>query len=112
MSGVAIVAGGSRGLGLLIARRLLQRGYSVAISARDGTELARAADLLDQPDHPRVLTRVSDVRDAQACRDLVSDVEAELGPVDVLITVAGIIQVGPLEALTLDHFRDAIDTMT
>lgn len=119
MNGVALVAGGSRGLGLLIAKRLLQRGYSVAISARDGEELARAGDQLDQwrrhvdqAASARVLTRVSDVRDAQDCRELVSHVEAELGPVDVLITVAGIIQVGPLEALTLDHFRDALDTMT
>ena len=119
VTGVALVAGGSRGLGLLIAQRLLQRGYSVAISARDGAELARASDLLDQwrqqsglSSHQRVITKVADVRDEQACRNLVSHVEAQLGPVDVLITVAGIIQVGPLEAVRLDHFRDALDTMT
>ena len=107
---IALVPGGSRGLGLLVSRELLDRGYSVAIAARDQGELSRAKEQLSP--HGNVRDYVCDVRDSEAVQGLVHDVEQDLGPVDVLITVAGIIQTGPLHAVTLDHFRDAIDTMT
>lgn len=107
---LALVAGGSRGLGLLLARELLTRGSRVVICARDESELQRAAAQL-QPDG-EVHWRVCDVRDANAVRDLVEGVEADLGPIDTAIAVAGIIQVGPLEAITLEHFEDALATMT
>lgn len=106
----ALVPGGSRGLGLLVSRELLDRGFAVAIAARDDAELARARDQLSE--HGTVKDYVCDVRDTEAVQGLVHDVERDLGPIDVLITVAGIIQTGPLEAVTLEHFRDAIDTMT
>lgn len=88
----------------------MDRGYSVAIAARDEHELARARERLSP--YGTVKDYVCDVRDARAAEELVRQVETDLGPVDVLITVAGIIQAGPLEAVTLEHFTDAIDTMT
>ena len=106
----ALVAGGSRGLGLLIADRLLRLGHSVVICARDEQELQLAVQQLELSGP--VMAKVCDVTDAEACTRLVSEVEAELGPVEVLITVAGVIQVGPLEAVTREHFREAIDIMT
>lgn len=109
--GVALVAGGSRGLGLLIARELLGRGYDVAICARDADELARARLLLGAADGRKVLPVSCDVRDASAVQAMVDEVASTLGPVDVAIHVAGIIQVGPAVAATLQHFDDAIDTM-
>ncbi|MDO4920201.1 SDR family oxidoreductase [Kocuria sp.] len=107
---VALVAGASRGLGLLVAQDLLTRGHDVAICARDAAELARARSLLSR--HGTVRDYVCDVGDAQAVTALVQDVERDLGPVDVLVCVAGIIQVGSVEGVTVEQFRDAVDTMT
>ncbi len=106
---VALVVGASRGLGLLIARELLDRGHRCVIAARDADELEAARGQLGA--HGPVEARVCDVRSADAVGDLVADVERDHGGIDVAITVAGIIQVGPAEAMTLDHFRDAVDTM-
>lgn len=106
-SRVALVVGASRGLGLLIARELLGRGYAVAIAARNAEELSKAKDLLGG----RVEAFPCDVRDADAVPRLVADVEAALGPIEVSIHVAGIISVGPAQSATLDLFDDAIETM-
>jgi len=105
---VALVAGASRGLGLLVARELGERGHRVVICARDETELASAADLL-QESGIEVATRVCDVADRAAVRAMVEDVEATVGPIHTLITVAGVIQVGPLESMTEEHFAEAVD---
>ncbi len=106
---VALVAGASRGLGLLIARELLDRGHTVAICARDRGEVDRAAGLL--ADHGPVHAYVCDVASRDDVSTLVTRVEDDLGPIEVLISVAGVIQVGPAESMTLDHFDEAIATM-
>lgn len=106
---IALVVGASRGLGLLIARELLLRDHQVLIAARDAEALASAERLLAP--HGSVATRVCDVRDADAVAALVADIESEVGPIDVAVTVAGVIQVGPASAMTLEHFTEAIDTM-
>lgn len=105
---VALVAGASRGLGLLICRELLDRGMHVVACARDADELDGASELLESQ---RFVTRECDVSDADAVAELVEWVESSYGGIDVAITVAGIIQTGPAEAMELDHFRDAVDTM-
>jgi NAD(P)-dependent dehydrogenase (short-subunit alcohol dehydrogenase family) len=107
---VALVVGGSRGLGLLIAQELQRRGRRVVIAARDEEELNRAAEHLGEG--LRVETRVCDVRDRGAVHRLVDDVEETVGPIETVLTVAGIIQAGPAEAMTYEHFEDAINTMT
>lgn len=109
--GLALVMGASRGLGLLIARELLDRGHDVVITARDEEELGAAARRLEGRGR-QVHARVCDVRDRAAVDALVEEVESGIGPVDVLISVAGIIEVGPAEAMTPESFDDAIDTMT
>lgn len=106
---VALVAGASRGLGLLIARELLQRGHRVAICARTATDLTRAQELLAPYGTVRAIP--CDVQDPAQVEHLVDTVTTELGPVDVLVTVAGVIQVGPVTAVTEEHYRQAIDTM-
>ncbi|MFC7598267.1 SDR family NAD(P)-dependent oxidoreductase [Terrabacter sp. GCM10028922] len=106
---VAVVLGGSRGLGLLISRELLRRGHRVVVGARDVDELASARELL--ADHGTVVVEVCDVRDRHEVGALVGMVERDIGPIEVMVTVAGIIQVAPLESLTLQHFEDAVDTM-
>jgi NAD(P)-dependent dehydrogenase (short-subunit alcohol dehydrogenase family) len=107
---IALVAGASRGLGLLVARELGDRGHRVVICARDEDELRRAADLLRQRGID-VIVRVCDVTDRDAVVALVDDVEADVGPIHTLVTVAGIIQVGPLESMSEADFAEAVDTM-
>ncbi|GAA4114917.1 SDR family oxidoreductase [Knoellia locipacati] len=125
---VALVAGASRGLGLLISAELVARGHTVHGCARDRAELDRAADLIARGEVGAVrgtggrpaagaVTRggfvghVCDVTDAEAVSTWVEEVVASEGSLDVAIHVAGIIQVGPVESTTLGHFRAAIDTM-
>ena len=100
---VVLVTGGSRGLGLALARELCREGARVAITARDTEELGHVAD--EQCD---ILTVPCDLADPDQIRDMVGIVESQLGPIDVLINNAGIIQVGPLDTLTKDNFEHAM----
>jgi NAD(P)-dependent dehydrogenase (short-subunit alcohol dehydrogenase family) len=107
---VALVAGASRGLGLLIARELAARGCRPVICSRDAAELDRAVTLLSGWGHP-ARRYVCDVSDPGAVEALVRQVEREVGAVEIAVHVAGVIQVGPLDSLTREHFREAIDIM-
>ncbi len=108
--GVALVTGGSRGLGLLIARELASRGYRLAICARDSGELAAAeSDLAARGGD--VLAVRCDVTDQAQVDEMIRSVVARFGRLDVLVNNAGIIQVAPLAALTVDDFAQAQDVM-
>jgi short-subunit dehydrogenase len=107
---LALVAGASRGLGLLMARELGRRGHRLVICARSAEELEAARAHL-VADGLSVRTAVCDVADAAAVEALVADVEASDGPIEVALAVAGVIQVGPLASLTRAHFAEAIDIM-
>lgn len=109
-SPVALVAGASRGLGLLIARNLAGRGYAVAILARDQESLQRACDAAAR-DGLTLRPYVADVSDNDAVQRTVDEIETNLGPIEVSIHVAGVIQVGPLESVTREHFEQAINIM-
>ncbi len=110
MGPIAVVAGASRGLGLLIAGQLCRRGYEVVICARDAGELARAVDRFADEGF-RVHSEVCDVSAAEQVNALIARVIEQRGPIEVMICVAGIIQVGPLAALRRSHFTEAVDTM-
>jgi short-subunit dehydrogenase len=107
---VAVVTGGSRGLGLVLARELGRRGMRVVVCARDEEELERARAALASQEIEATALPV-DVTDAEGMAGMIADVEENLGPVDVLVNNAGIIQVGPSEAMTLDDYRRAMDVM-
>jgi len=104
---VALVTGGSRGLGLELARELGRRGARVAICARDADTLARARQDLEQRGVP-VLALECDVTDRESVASTVRAVREQWGRLDVLVNNAGIIQVGPLETMTLDDFEQAM----
>jgi short-subunit dehydrogenase len=108
----ALVTGGSRGLGLQIARRLVERGVNVAVVARDMHELERAVDLLREhaaqdPETAgvRVIGVPCDLEYASAIDSMIRSVRAKLGPIDLLVNNAGSIQVGPLDSMTLEDFQ-------
>jgi short-subunit dehydrogenase len=107
-----LITGGSRGLGLVLARRAVAEGARVAICARDEQELTRARqDLLAYGGtETTVLALSRDLTDANDVRTLVQEVENRLGPIDVLINNAGIIIGGPLENMDTRDFEDAMNT--
>ena len=106
-----IIAGGSRGLGLVIARKLAAEGARLCLLARDDRELDRAKRLIEEETAgAQVLTVRCDVRRRGDVRGAVARVLTEWVAVDVLINVAGIIQVGPLEHMQHEDFENAMAT--
>jgi short-subunit dehydrogenase len=106
---VVLVTGGSRGLGLELAREFGRRGARVAICARDADTLAAArADLERRGIAALAIT--ADVRDAGEAAAAVRAVVDRWGTLDVLVNNAGTITVGPLEAMTVADFDEAVQT--
>jgi NAD(P)-dependent dehydrogenase (short-subunit alcohol dehydrogenase family) len=104
---VAVVTGGSRGLGFLVAEELARAGCRVVICARDPRELALARDQLSP--HTDVLAVTCDVSNPSDVERLLARAVTRFGRIDLLINNASIIQVGPLEATTLQEFQRALD---
>src|SRR3989442_15813396 len=103
-----VVTGGSRGLGVVMARELSRRGAGLAICARDPAELERARAELGVRD-AGVLAITCDVSDPAQAASLVAQTVERFGRIDVLINNAGVIQVGPLESMGVQDFREAVD---
>src|SRR6266704_715023 len=104
---VALISGGSRGLGLVLARRICDQGGNVALLARDPEELARAkADLTARGG--KVLTVECDLLDRDQIQAAVRKVIDHFDRVDILINNAGIIEVGPLDHMTREDYDRAM----
>jgi NAD(P)-dependent dehydrogenase (short-subunit alcohol dehydrogenase family) len=99
--------GGSRGLGLVLARAVIERGARVAICARDADELARAHAELEKLGGD-VFSAPCDVTDRDDVLGFIATVEDDFGAIDVLVNNAGVIQVGPLALMTADDFEHAL----
>lgn len=93
-----------------MARELGRRGYQVVICARTEKDLDRAAASLRAEGH-RIDPYMCDVSKQDAVETMVAWAEREIGPVEVMVCVAGIIQVGPLTATSRDQLDAAIATM-
>lgn len=106
----ALVAGASRALGLEVAQELARRGFHVEVCARDAAELERGAALSAEQGRT-VGTSVVDVTDSDAVAAWVRSCDRPDRPVTVAIHVAGVIQVGPIEAATAQMFDECIDIM-
>jgi NAD(P)-dependent dehydrogenase (short-subunit alcohol dehydrogenase family) len=101
---VALITGGSRGLGLVIARQICEQGGRVALLARDADELARAkADLLTRGGD--VLPVQCDLLDRAQIQSAVQQTLERFGQIDILINNAGIVDVGPLEHMQREDFE-------
>ncbi|HET7113369.1 MAG TPA: SDR family oxidoreductase [Pyrinomonadaceae bacterium] len=104
-----LVTGGSRGLGLVLAREFAASGAQVAICARDEQELEQASrDLLARG--AEVMAVKCDVTNMQEVEDMVGRVRERFGKIDVLVNNAGTIQVGPIEAMGREDFENAMRT--
>ncbi|MFN2453607.1 MAG: SDR family NAD(P)-dependent oxidoreductase [Pyrinomonadaceae bacterium] len=108
-SKTVLITGGSRGLGLVMAREFAREGARVAICARNPTELERArVDLAKQGADALVVP--CDVTDRAQVNELVKIVRGRFSRIDVLVNNAGVIQVGPMEAMTLEDYDEALRT--
>lgn len=105
---VVLITGGSRGLGLVLAREFADEGAKIAICARNKEELSRARADLEKFD-AEVFEVVCDVRNQSQVNQMIDDVYAHFGRIDVLVNNAGVIQVGPLETQTKEDFENAMD---
>jgi NAD(P)-dependent dehydrogenase (short-subunit alcohol dehydrogenase family) len=104
-----VIFGGSRGLGLAMAREFSREGAYVVLAARDEDELNRAvADLEAQGGQTHAIS--CDVRDRGQVERTIQRIIHDRGGIDVLVNDAGIIQVGPLEHMTIADFEDAMAT--
>ena len=104
----ALITGGSRGLGLAIARELGRLGAHVTLAARDQPELDAAHEDLAARGIESS-TVLCDLTDRAAASDLVEQVVAVRGRLDVLVNNAGVIQVGPIEHMQTADFEEAMD---
>jgi len=105
---VVLITGGSRGLGLVLAREFAREGARLAICARDEDELDRAR--LDLESHgAEVMTHRCDVTNRDDVLRMMAAIESRVGDVDVLVNDAGVIQVGPIEVMTQADFEKAMN---
>ena len=101
---VALITGGSRGLGLVLARQICAASGEVALLARDNEELIRAkTDLAGRGG--RVITIQCDLLDFGQIQSAIRQTIDRFGKIDILINNAGIIEVGPLEHMTREDFE-------
>jgi NAD(P)-dependent dehydrogenase (short-subunit alcohol dehydrogenase family) len=104
-----VITGGSRGLGLVMARQLVDEGAHVALLARDAAELERARAELEARGARQVVTQVCDVRDEPAVKTAIDFAAREMGAIDVLIHCAGVISVGPAQHMNKADYQESMD---
>ena len=105
MGKIAIVTGGTRGIGAAISEELIRQGFSVAATYGGNAE---AAAEFEQATGAR--TYQWDVGDFDACREGVKRVEADLGPVSVLVNNAGITRDGTMHKMSFERWDEVIRT--
>jgi NAD(P)-dependent dehydrogenase (short-subunit alcohol dehydrogenase family) len=107
---LVVISGGSRGLGLVLARELAAEGARLVLLARDELELDRAKRLLEEEHGAEVMAIRCDIRRRADVRAAMAQVLERWTSVDVLINNAGVIQVGPLEHMHHEEFENAMAT--
>ena len=108
---VAIVTGGSRGIGRAIALKLAAQGAQVVACARSADGLADVAEECTQRElSGSVVPSVLDVTDPSALEKLVEDTAEQRGKIDILVNNAGIVRDGPLAIMGDADFDDVITT--
>lgn len=106
---VVLITGGSRGLGLVLARTFAAEGASLVLCARDPEALERARTELFQAG-AQVLTVPCDITEQEQVERMVQAARERFGRIDVLVNNAGLIQVGPMEVQTLADYEAAMKT--
>jgi acetoacetyl-CoA reductase len=105
MARVAIVTGGTRGIGEAISAALKDQGFTVAASYAGNVERAKAFT-----ERTGIATYQWDVADHEACLSACAQIAADLGPVDVVVNNAGITRDGTLLRMSYEAWKEVIDT--
>jgi acetoacetyl-CoA reductase len=105
MARVALVTGGSRGIGEAISKRLKADGYEVAATYAGNDEKAKAFT-----DETGIKTYKWNVADYDASKEGLAKVEEELGPIDVVVANAGITRDAPFHKMTPEQWKEVVDT--
>jgi 3-oxoacyl-[acyl-carrier protein] reductase len=105
---VALVTGGSRGIGAAVVSRLAEDGADVAFTYLQNVD--RASDVVERVKAVgrRAMAVRADSADAAAVKDAVDQVAAEFGRLDILVNNAGVFLIGPVEELGLDEFERTV----
>ncbi|MFF1925566.1 3-oxoacyl-ACP reductase FabG [Streptomyces sp. NPDC058221] len=106
---IALVTGGSRGIGRAVVLRLVRDGFDVAFCYQHESEAVAGLEKAVTELGGRVSHRRVNVADAAQVREWVLDVENSFGPVDVVVTSAGIVRDGPLVMMQDKDWQDVID---
>lgn len=107
---VVVITGGTSGHGFIVAKLAAAEDARIVIAARNPAELRAAEEELRQLGARDVLAVPTDVSDPEQARALIARTLDHFGRLDILINNAGIISVGPLEAMTLEDFQNAMAT--
>src|SRR5262245_7431136 len=107
---VAIVTGGSRGIGLAIARALVSEGVNVTITGRSEAHLSAARPTIEAAGHGAVEALQADVRQFDAVRRVVDATAARFGGLDILINNAGVGLFGGVASMSPSEWSEVIDT--
>jgi len=105
MARVAVVTGGTRGIGEAISVGLKEAGYIVAATYAGNDEKAR-----EFTERTGIAAYKWDVADFEACKAGIAKVEAELGPVEIVVNNAGITRDGVLHRMTFEQWNEVIQT--
>ncbi len=105
MARVALVTGGSRGIGEAISKALKAEGYAVAATYAGNDEKARAFS-----EETGIKTYKWNAADYEASKAGIAQVEADLGPIDVVVANAGITRDAPFHKMTPEQWKEVIDT--
>ncbi|WIV50574.1 beta-ketoacyl-ACP reductase [Marivivens sp. LCG002] len=105
MSRIALVTGGSRGIGAAISKALKDAGYTVAATYAGNDEKAAAFTA-----ETGIKTYKWNVADYDECAAGIAKVEADLGPIDVLVNNAGITRDAPFHKMTREQWQEVMDT--
>ena len=109
MSKVALVTGGSKGIGLAVAERLVRDGAKVFICARDKRQLTRAVEDLRRSGNAD--GEICDVRSEDQVRMMLESCELKFGGLDILVNNAGMGVFGKtVEQMSTDEFRQTLET--
>lgn len=107
---VALVSGGTKGIGRAIVRDLLETGFRVAFNARTPRDVEASASELSGTAGGEVLGLVADVRDAESCSRMVEDTVDRFGGLDVLVNNAGVGRFAPIHEMSLEDWHTQVDT--
>src|SRR5579863_8428452 len=103
---VALVTGGTRGIGRAIAKMLLEEGAAVAICGRRQEDVDDAVRALEKQTGGKVNGKAADVRDHGQVSDLFRSIDAGFGRLDVVVNNAGVGVFGHARDLTWEQWRD------